>query len=222
MGSGSNFSSEARRQAAHILSQPPFTNRPPHVPDPLGGVLRDIGHWLGDVARPFARLWKDGFSLVHGVFGSFTDPVLIVLAVVAGGVVAWWFIRRRTRIGVHKESETPATPSDRAADLEAAAATAEAEGDLEAAVRLRFRAGLVRLESAGIIAGPLVTTTRHVSEALRNPTFDHLAERHEAIAYAGATASPVDATSAREGWPRVIDEVRPDSRKTSDDRQGHR
>jgi hypothetical protein len=220
VGSGSNFSSGARRQAAHILSQPPFTTRPGHVPDPLGGVLRDIGHWLGDIGRPFARLWKDGFSLFHGVFGSFTDPVLIIAAVTAGGLVAWRLIRRRTRIGVRQEADAQAATSDRAADLEAAAAAAEDEGDLEAAVRLRFRAGLVRLESAGIIAGPLVTTTEHVSQALRNRTFDHLAERHEAIAYAGSTASPVDATSAREGWPRVIDEVRPRPGRKPDDRRG--
>lgn len=209
MGSSSNFSSGARRQAAHILSQPPFTTRPGHVPDPLGGVFRDIGHWLDDIARPFARLWHDTFSLFHGVFGSFTDPVLVILAVALGGLLAWWLIRRRTRIGARQDVETPVATSDRAVDLEAAAAAAEAEGDLEAAVRLRFRAGLARLESAGIIAGPLVTTTEHVSEALRNATFDYLAERHEAIAYAGSTATLVDATSAREGWPHVIDEVRP-------------
>ena len=82
-------------------------------------------------------------------------------------------------------------------------------GDLDEAVRLRFRAGLARLEAAGVIASRLVTTTDQVRRTVHNRTFDDLATQHEAIAYAGQRASSAEAGAARVGWPLVIEEVAP-------------
>jgi hypothetical protein len=215
VGAPSNYSSSARRQAVHILSQPPFVNKPPHFPDPLASVLHFIGRGVDDVlGKPLDWLGRRLFSVTHAVFGRFTWLALILLAVIVGVLVGVLLIRRRTRIGPRSAVARFDTPTgEDAGTLDAAADAAEAKGDLEEAVRLRFRAGLARLESAGVIASRLVTTTDQVRQTVHNPTFDGLAKRHEAIVYAGQTALPDDAGTAREGWPRVIDEVAPIGRE---------
>jgi len=214
VGSSSSFSSVARREAAHILAQPPFTSKPSApIPDPLAGVLHAIGRLLSDLGKPLGWLWRHVSSFVHGTFGSASWVVLAALAVGAGACTAWLLIRRRARVEARPARGRDELPRGDAGALDAAAAAAEARGDLDAAVRLRFRAGLARLEAAGIIASQLVTTTQQVRQTLHNPTFDHLAERHEAIAYAGRSASNADAAQARESWPRLLDEVRAASSK---------
>ncbi|MGO8876489.1 MAG: hypothetical protein ACLQNG_12095 [Acidimicrobiales bacterium] len=209
MGSSSSFSSAARRQAAHILSQPPFTSKPSHIPDPLGGVLRTVGRWLTEaLGKPVAWAWDHVFKGFQDTFGSIGDVVLAILGVGLGCLAAWMLIRRRTRVRSRETKDSRMPVREDVAQLEAAAAAAEELGDLDAAVRLRFRAGLFRLETAGIIASRLVTTTEEVRARLHDATFDDLARRHETIVYAGRTASDRDVVEAREGWQRLIVEVR--------------
>jgi hypothetical protein len=211
LGTPSSYSNDARRQAAHILSQPPFVNRPPHVPDPLAGVLHAIGRGLEDVfKKPGEWLWRHVVSTAHDVFGRYTSLVLILVAIGLGVLLGTMLIRRRTRIGRRGTNTVLEAPTgDDVGMLEAAADAAEQRGDLEEAVRLRFRAGFARLESAGVIASRLVTTTEQARRTVHNPTFDSLAQQHETIAYAGRAASPADAGTSRENWPLVIDEIAP-------------
>lgn len=209
MGISSSYSNDARRQAAHILSQPPFVQTSQHIPDPLAGVLHAIGRAFDDtVGKVFGWIGRHISSAAHDVFGPFAWVAIIVVALAIGVLAGLWLIRRRTRIG-RRQTDTAleAITGENVAELEAAARAAEQRGDLEEAVRLRFRAGLARLEAAGVIASRLVTTTDQARRTLRNPTFDRLASRHEAIAYASEKASPEDAGAARDGWPHVIDEA---------------
>lgn len=211
MGTTSNFSNDARRQAAHILSQPPFATKSSRLPDPLGGVLHAIGRAYDDtLGKLFTWFGRHLSSTAHHVFGRYTWLGLSVIAIAIGVLIGVLLVRRRSRVKrAEPTTDIDAPGGEDVGMLEAAADAAEARGDLEEAVRLRFRAGLSRLESVGVIASRLVTTTGQVREAVQNPTFDSLAERHEAIAYAGQPASPADAGSARERWPRVIAEVAP-------------
>jgi hypothetical protein len=211
LGTTSNFSNDARRQAAHILSQPPFVTKPSRIPDPLAGVLHAIDRAYDDtLGKLLSWLGRHLSSAAHHVFGRFTWLALVLIAIAIGVFIGVQLVRRRTRLSRPGPVPNLGTPAgEDVAMLEAAADAAEARGDAEEAVRLRFRAGLTRLESAGLIASRLVTTTGQAREAVKNPTFDALAERHEAIAYAGQAASPADAGSARERWPRVIAEVTP-------------
>lgn len=214
MGTTSNFSNDARRQAAHILSQPPYASKPSHIPDPLAGVLHAIGRAYDDtLGKLLSWLGRHVSSAARYVFGRYTWLALIAIAVAVGVLVGVRLVRRRTRVRrADPATEHPTPAGDGAAVLEAEAEAAEARGDLDEAVRLRFRAGLTRLEAAGVIGNRLVTTTGQVREAVQNPTFDALAQRHEAIAYAGQAASPTDAGAARERWPRVVAEVAPRGR----------
>lgn len=208
MSASSGFSSTARRQAAHILSQPPFTSSPSHVPDPLGGVLRTLGRLLRDALKPLSWLWNHLWSSLHGALGVSTGYVLGVVGLLVGAVVALLLVRRRSRRSAGEAVTFRAPEREDAGALERAAAGAEARGDLDAAVRLRFRAGLARLEVAGIIASRLVTTTEQVRRRLRSDTFDDLARAHEAVVYAGRHASAEEAAGARDGWPRLLHDLR--------------
>jgi hypothetical protein len=209
----SSYADEARHQAQQILLHPPFTTSD-HTPRPFAGVLHAIGHGL-DVA--FGPIWHwtvlhlfhpvgSGFS---SAFGGWAPVVGIVLAVGLGVVLGWLLIRRRTRISSHANPATEGRtlPIDPGA-LDEQARRAEADGDHERAVRLRFRAGLLRLERKKLIGNRDVTTNTQLSNSLHSPSFDSLARRHESIVYGGDPATSQDAATARERWPSVLDEAR--------------
>ncbi len=130
---------------------------------------------------------------------------LIVLTVVC--LVAMRIARRVPRLG----PETTTTGTDGLREdprrLEAEADAAEASGDLELAVRLRFRAGLLRLERQGLLAGRDVLTAAEIADRLQSPSFRKLAADLEEILYAEAPAQSSHARSSRELWPQVQPEA---------------
>jgi len=212
MGTSSGYSSAARRQAAHILSQPPFTSSPGRTPAPLRGVLHAIGQGLRDVFGPLLswilrHIVIASYRGLHDVFGAWAWVVLAAIALAIGAIAGVMLARSRARIAAEQPTDLATPDTEDVEALDAAAAAADARGQYAEAVRLRFRAGLARLETAGVIASRLVATTRQVHRALRSQTFDGLAAVHEAVAYAGAPATPDDSESAREGWPRVLAEA---------------
>jgi hypothetical protein len=71
-------------------------------------------------------------------------------------------------------------------------------------VRLRFRAGLLRLGDRGAIRYRPSVTTGEVRRVLGSETFDELARTFEAVAYGGRPASNPDVDTARREWPRVV------------------
>jgi len=188
----------ARRDAQDILRDRRFHSDP--APRPLRGPLewlsdrlRTIGHWIGDVLGHIP-------SFVWLAIG-----IAIVAAVVARVVV----ISRRRRVATPAGGARPPTGErrERAEDLEREADDAERDGDLDRALRLRFRAGLLRLGARGAIDYRPSVTTGEVRRALGSETFDDLAGTFESVAYAGRPAEPPDVETARREWPRVLDEA---------------
>lgn len=209
------FGASARQEARRILAQPPYTTRPSRPFRPLAGVLHAIGRaldWL--FGRPAS--WLYHHLLVHlghgfsATFGNWWPLVLGAMALGAGALLGIGLVRRRTRVGPAPPAGTEhaADTDESAAELVQQADLAEAAGDHEQAVRLRFRAGLLQLEARGAIANRHVQTDRQLSRQLSSPTFARLAERHEEIVYAGDVANQSDAEAARAGWPRVLSEAR--------------
>jgi hypothetical protein len=92
--------------------------------------------------------------------------------------------------------------------LEREAAAAERRGDYELALRLLFRAGLLRLHRAEAIEFRESMTTGDVARRLRLPEFDRLGTRFDEIAYGREPALKRDVESTREGWQAVLAEVR--------------
>ncbi len=135
---------------------------------------------------------------------------LSLLAVVVG-LTAWGIAKRRAgRPGRAKtRGAAPAPdPAEDADALERAADAAERDGDLDRAVRLRFRAGLLRLGDRGAISYRPSVTTGEVRRSLGSARFDDLAETFEAVTYGGRPADPPDVARARREWPNVLEESR--------------
>ena len=192
----------ARDAARQILSEEPFTPR--SLPRPFAGVLR----WLGDVfVEPVRRFLARLGDLLPEPF----SPPWVVLAaavVAAAAVVTWRLVgergRERPRLGRRAGPDDLADP----AELEARADAAERRGDLAGALRLRFRAGLLRLDRIGALELRPGLTNRGVARRLRSARFDGLAVDFDEVVYGGRPATADDVGEARTGWPLVLEEVR--------------
>ena len=94
-----------------------------------------------------------------------------------------------------RRDETRARSSGRADEAEAA-------GEFEKALRLRFRAGLLRLDARGAIVYRPSISTREVSRKLRSEDFDALALTFDDVVYGGRAAEDADVEEARSRWRR--------------------
>jgi hypothetical protein len=192
---------EARRNAEEILNDRRFRSDP--APRPFRGALQ----WIGDRLQPVWDWLAELFERVPG-------PIWLLLGglgLVALGTYIALKIRRSARVGGHGHADPFAGVGERPEDpdaLEREADDAERRGDLDRAVRLRFRAGLIRLGTRGAIAYRPSVTTTEVRRALGSETFDDLARTFDGVTYGGVEAEQPDVAAARDDWPRVLDETR--------------
>lgn len=198
---------EAREEARRILDQPRF--KPPPHPRPLRGFFR----WLGERAEPVLdRLEPLGrpFAYLFRVIGSSWIWKLVTgggVALVAA-LVTLRLIRRRGRGLVHG----PGGRRDRVRDLdpdalERQADGAEADGRFEEAFRLRFLAGLVRLDRAGVVELRPSLTSGALRRRVPSVALRDLSVRFDEIVYGGQDAGPDDVEQARRDWPRALEQV---------------
>lgn len=189
----------ARRDARSILGERRF--RPARVPRPFAGALRWLGRQLeplGHALSPIGRF----FETVEGLV------VLAVIVIAAAAVGAYVIATRRGARGATAvvRRRRPQRADD-PAQLEQAADEAERDGDYARAVRLRFRAGLLRLDAAGAIRLGPSSTSGQIAHRLRLRDFDDLAHDFELVAYGDRPADTAVVRAARERWTRVLDEV---------------
>src|SRR5207249_449505 len=98
----------------------------------------------------------------------------ILLAIAVGALalaVATLHARRRQRIVLEAGGRRAAAANEDASALERLADRAERAGELDAAYRLRFRAGLLRLKDAGAISYRSSLTNRQLVRLVRAPAF---------------------------------------------------
>ncbi len=195
----------ARAQAREVLAQRRF--QPTELPSPLRSVRERVGSALRQAGRPFeaAFRWIAGW-LPGGppvLLALLAGAVLIAAALLAARIAARRASASAGRAGV------AGGPRERlsAARLRQQAERAERQGNLEAALRLRFRAGLVELDSRELIELRPALTNHELLRAVPSPTLASLVDGFEAVAYGGRPAEAGDVAAAREGWPRVPDEV---------------
>jgi hypothetical protein len=215
MTPGDREAAAARAAARAILDAPPFVV-PRRAPGLFNRVATDVGHWLVTAVQ---WVWHQLDRLVahpvnsgaRSLFGGWSSPLLAIAAAVLVAGIAVLVIARRQRanpragtIG-HVPGEQRAA---RAARLLDEAGAAWRAGDLDTALRLRFEAGLERLEDRGLLHDRASLTTTTLARQLASSTFDELASAHSLVAYGGVTASPDDVERAFSSWPRVADEAR--------------
>ena len=191
---------QARERARQILRQRRF--RGSGVPRPFAGFVR----WLGDRLQPIRDLFDDLAVRIPG-----GRPVLALLlsalVLLAAAALARGSIRRRAAAAV-RAARARAPVRDDPAALERAADRAAAAGEWETAVRLRFRAGLLRLDAQELIDYRPSLTTGEVARAVPSPSFARVGADFDAIAYGGRAGEQADEAAAREGWQRVLGEAR--------------
>jgi hypothetical protein len=190
---------EARREARRILAERRY--RGTDLPRPLHGFLDWLGRRLHFVVRSFDWL----ASLVGG--GSVVWTILAAIVVALAGWFAVGLARRRTRREAALDHAAAAEGSLDPRELEQLADEAERRGDLEIALRLRFRAGLLRLGRARALELRPSLTTREARRALRNPRFDRLARSFDEVVYGRRPPHPADVADARAEWPRILEEA---------------
>jgi hypothetical protein len=195
-----------RRQAKSILAERRFHS--PRLPRPLHGFFASLGRALKPVGRAISRFVAKLSKLVPG--GGFVLwPVLAALVLLAVLVLTRRSVRRRARAESARETgrHALALRADDADALEAQAEEASREGDLDLALRLRFRAGLVRLDARKAIELRPSLTTGEVARALRSPVFAGLASSFDEVTYGGRSARAEEIEAARSDWPRVLEEA---------------
>ena len=191
---------QAREQARQILSERRFHGT--SLPRPFHGVLS----WLGDRLHFIARWWDWVAAKVGGqpVMWAIVGAIVLALAAFLGARLA----KRRTEVEALGIGRRARGRSEDPAELERLADEAERRGDLEVALRLRFRAGLLRLGRAQALPLRPSLRTREVRRALRSARFDRLARDFDEVVYGGRPPRAADVEAARSEWPQVVAEAR--------------
>ncbi len=179
----------ARAAAASILSSARYGKAT--VPDPLLNLLNKLRNALASLAA----------EAPGGPVAFWAVAAAIVLALALFGAHR---MLRRLAPAQRSDYDPGSVEGEDPATLERDAQAAEARGAFSEAVRLRFRAGLLRLGSRDAIDYRPSVLTAEVVRDLDSPEFELLNETFERVAYGGVPADPEDADAAREGWRTVL------------------
>lgn len=183
--------------AAAILGERRFRGTGP--PRPFRRALEWLGDRLGPLARPVR--WLAGW--IPG--GGSALWVLLGLSVVgAAAVVAARLGRHRGGAVFERQRRAEREQGLDPRTLDRFADQAESRGELDLALRLRFRAGLVRLAQVRAIPEPETLTSRQLIGLLHSERFDRLAHTLDEVVYGGRAASAADLDAARSEWPQVL------------------
>lgn len=188
-------SERLRDEADRILSQPKYRVETT--------TSERLSTWLRDLWFAFLEFLDSVAGLVGGplVLGL----ILVVAVVIVAVVLAHNLGRRRARELENRiRREHALARGVDPEELENQADAAASRGDHSEAVRLRFRAGLLRLDESGRIKYRPGLTGAEIEDLLQSPVFDMLARRFDEIVYGRQPASPDDYAEAVAGWRSIL------------------
>ena len=198
----------ARDAAREILRRGEF--QPERSPKPLAGPVQWIGDRLNGIADWLGHAIQDVFDWIfHLLPGAWGLILGVVICVGLAAVVVWLIGRNRvsaTRVDRGRENSSPELEDPRA--LERAADSAIQGGQYVLAVRLRYRAGLIRLDRADVIDLRPWNTSAHLTRRLDSRRFDRLTDTFDAVTYGAQPATNADAAIARTEWPELLTEMK--------------
>lgn len=130
---------------------------------------------------------------------------IAVAVLVAGALIGRSAARRRVfeapgEVSIGEETDSRTDPRA----LERRAEEAERRGDFAAAVRLRFLAGLWRLDARGTLRLRPALTAAGAARELRSERLAGLARVYDEVVFGGRGAGREEAEAAREGWRTVL------------------
>jgi hypothetical protein len=193
-------SERLREEAERILSQRRYRAR--------ATASESFGEWLERIWYGFLEFLAEVADVVGGplVLGL----VLFGLVVVTAVLITRNLGQRRAReieLRIMREQILA-----RGADpdgLEREALKAAQEADFATALRLTFRAGLLRLDERGRIRYWPGLTSAEIADLLASPGFEKLAQRFDEIVYGHRTATAVDFANALQGWDQLLNTSEP-------------
>jgi hypothetical protein len=185
-----------RDDARRILAERKYRGTP--VPRPFHGILEWLSKKFDFVRRAFR--WVSDHVGGSRVVWVFLAAATVALAALAAARLA----RRRAARALAGAGAVIGSIRDDPRDLDRRAADAEREGDLELALRLRFRAGLLRLGRARVVPLRPSLTSGEVRRTLGLEEFDRLAHDFDEVVYGRRPAAAQHVRTARETWPRVL------------------
>ena len=188
-------------RAQRILEERRFQPEP--TPRPFRRLLEWLRAPVREAGEAIGRTVEFLASPLPGGESTFWF-LLALLVCTAAAVVATRMARRRSAVAVERARRSGSGPKLDPRRLEREAADAERRGDLELALRLRFRAGLIRLGLARAIPLRDSLTTGDVRRRLEQPEFDRLAAAFDEVVYGRRAPVQTDVEDARAGWPRVL------------------
>ena len=193
----------ARDVARQILSEEPYLQR--RSARPWAGLLERLEEWLID---PLGRLLGSVGRTLPEV-GSPPWLLLAALIVVAAVAATVRLAGNRGRERFPRRAAGAADDEDSLGpeELERMADGAERRGAFAEAVRLRFRAGLLRLDDLGAIDLRPGLTNAAAARTLRSSRFDGLAHDFDEVVYGGRPATAGDADEARVEWRHLVAEA---------------
>ena len=193
----------ARGQAEKILAERRFQDDA--TPRPLRRPLE----WLSAPVRRVGEALDRLVTWLAGPLPGGESTFWAIVALLVCSTAAVFAVRiSRGRVGATREgSRRGRAPRLDPGRLEREADTAERRGDFELALRLRFRAGLIRLGLAEAIPLRDSLTSGEVRRRLRLDEFDLLATTFDEVVYGGRSPQRSDVEHARAGWPRVLEAV---------------
>lgn len=182
---------------ARVLEAPAYADRTEGWWD---RIVRQVGAFLVSF---FERVtsWLGG-SLVAAIVAA------VVLAGLTAAIVARLARRRARDIERTEFIRRILESGDDPGALEDQADAAASQGDYSAAIRLRFVAGLLRLDQQGRIAYRPGLATHDIQATVADPAFDALVGRFEEVVYGQRAADAAHDRESRDGWDRVLRRVR--------------